>query len=104
MTTALKSLLIGAAVAVGCAIPVTFAYLMWMLFVSPGAARQGGGEVGIDVITLARNTLSFWIIEGLIFIAASVLLYRYFSRHRPAASSNFRLPHISVCLCPSVDF
>jgi hypothetical protein len=48
-------------------------------------AREGNGEVGIDVITLARTTPSFWIIEALIFVFASFLLYRYFSRHRRAA-------------------
>jgi len=85
MTTALKSVVLGAVITVGAVFPIMFVYTMWIFFVSPGIARQGmsgSGEVGIDVVTLARNTPSFWVVEGIVFVAASVVLYCRLSKQR----------------------
>lgn len=82
MTTVLKSLVVGAAMAIFAPIPMTFAYVMWLSFVSPGIARQGDGEVGWDLVTLVRNAPWIWFVDGAIFIIATLLMYRYFARRR----------------------
>ena len=82
MTTALKSVVLGAVITIGAVFPIMFLYMMWIFFVSPGIARTGSREVGVDVVTLARNTPSFWVVEGIVNIAASVVLYRHFSKQR----------------------
>jgi hypothetical protein len=82
MSTVLKSLLAGAAIAIFSPIPILIAYILWASFVSPGFVRQGGGEVGWDLITIFHNSPWLWYVLGAIFVFATASMYLYFSRRR----------------------